>query len=195
MIDFITVINMFTEKIFLLLWIWLLLLIFLTAGSMIYWGLSQFRSSTRLSFIHKHLELSCQAPSKEDKQLRKFTMNYLRPDGLFILRMIAGHSGRTMCTEIIHELWARFLNTDAVPAGSEINKAFLVEESAKDFQPLFKSSKQFEILLDEASSTTELLANRPTLKATASNSSQTPLVTKEKMLDNCTQTSSENSNS
>ncbi|KRY70821.1 Innexin unc-7, partial [Trichinella pseudospiralis] len=104
------VINMFTEKIFLFLWLWFLFLTLLTFVNMTYWLLTILLPSLRLRFIQRCLEFSDAPPDpqKDGKHLDKFVNNYLRPDGIFILRMIFNHSGNIMCNEIAFSLWTRY---------------------------------------------------------------------------------------
>ncbi|KRY49541.1 Innexin unc-7 [Trichinella britovi] len=104
------VINMFTEKIFLFLWLWFLFLTLLTFVNMAYWLLTILLPSLRLRFIQRCLEFSDAPPDpqKDGKHLDKFVNNYLRPDGIFILRMIFNHSGNIMCNEIAFSLWTRY---------------------------------------------------------------------------------------
>ena len=122
------VINMFTEKIFVFLWLWFLFLTICTLSNLIFWVTTLVAPKLRRRFIHKYLELSDYPPTdsaKDRKLLNRFVVNFLRPDGVFILRMIAAHSGTVLCTELTNTLWMRFKDrlstrvvSDSPPASS-----------------------------------------------------------------------------
>lgn len=65
----------------------------------------------------KHLELSDAPPDREKdkKHLRKFVVRFLRPDGVFILRMVAAHAGTILSTELVYSLWLRYRETLKTP--------------------------------------------------------------------------------
>ena len=43
------------------------------------------------------------------KNYKSFVYEYLESDGMFMLRMIASHSGDFVCTQVIHNLWKLYL--------------------------------------------------------------------------------------
>uniref|UniRef100_A0A158R4F1 Innexin n=1 Tax=Syphacia muris TaxID=451379 RepID=A0A158R4F1_9BILA len=96
------VINMFTEKIFVFLWIWLFLLSVATLINLIIWTFSLAFTNWRHSFITKFLE-------SESEETYRFVENFLRPDGVFLLHMICAHAGTIMCARLTESLWIKFL--------------------------------------------------------------------------------------
>jgi len=57
-IQCVLVINIFNEKIFILLWFWYLVLVLLTILSFFYWFIISFVPNLQRNFISNHLELS-----------------------------------------------------------------------------------------------------------------------------------------
>ncbi|PAV80099.1 hypothetical protein WR25_11846 isoform B [Diploscapter pachys] len=124
------VINIFNEKIFILIWLWFTLLFVASTLDMFYWfSISMFHRQgifvfflkrgifrDRFRFVLRHLELTSD-PDKPElfrkekrKQVEHFLRTYLKVDGVMVLRMIALHAGVMFCTEITDALWKRYLS-------------------------------------------------------------------------------------
>jgi len=104
------VINIFNEKIFILMWFWYMFLMLATVLSFAYWFLLMMLPFCGRSFVSQHLELS-ELPfdSKRDKKtVDKFVDHYLRTDGIFVLRMVSMHAGIIFGTDLVTNLWAKF---------------------------------------------------------------------------------------
>lgn len=111
------VINMFTEKIFVFLWLWFGFLALCTMLNIFFWILTLCFTSCRRQFVMKYLELSDSPPDpeKDEKHLNRFVNNFLRPDGVFLLRMIAAHAGHIICAELTYALWLRYCERSKLP--------------------------------------------------------------------------------
>uniref|UniRef100_A0A914ZJ75 Innexin n=1 Tax=Parascaris univalens TaxID=6257 RepID=A0A914ZJ75_PARUN len=110
------VINIFNEKIFILIWLWFsLLLVAATLDAMYWFSISLFHRD-RFRFVLRHLELTSDPDRPElfrkekRKQVEHFLRTYLKVDGVLVLRMIALHAGVMYCTEITDALWKRYLS-------------------------------------------------------------------------------------
>ncbi|VDP07734.1 unnamed protein product [Soboliphyme baturini] len=101
-------INMFNEKIFLFLWFWYILLGISTLGSLLYWLFISSVPGRQINFVGKYL-IGIEGYKMVDSQsLRRFVVNFLRQDGVYVLRMTAAHAGELVCCELSKLLWNNF---------------------------------------------------------------------------------------
>ncbi|KAI1707410.1 innexin domain-containing protein [Ditylenchus destructor] len=100
------VINIFNEKIFILIWLWFSILFVVTTLDAMYWFSISLFHRDRFRFVLRHLELTTDPDRPElfRKEKRK------QIDGVLVLRMIALHAGVMYCTEITDALWKRYLS-------------------------------------------------------------------------------------
>ncbi|EJW83721.1 innexin family protein [Wuchereria bancrofti] len=103
------VLNLFTEKIFILLWVWFMILATLTSLSVLNWIYLLTENCSKEHFILNHLEMSGTPFDKNDPQNKKhvdrFLHEYLGIDGIFVLRMVANHADVVFATELVASLW------------------------------------------------------------------------------------------
>ncbi|KAH7722327.1 INX-12 protein [Aphelenchoides avenae] len=111
-------INMFNEKIFIFLWFWFCLLAVVSVLSLIYWLISSFNEQSHVKLIGSYLERidpnTARGMSRQT-QVREFINSTLRPDGLFLIRLIAKNSGDVVTCELIRALWLDYLITARRP--------------------------------------------------------------------------------
>ncbi|EFO87042.1 CRE-INX-10 protein [Caenorhabditis remanei] len=129
-IQCVLVINIFNEKIFILLWFWYLALLIFTFGSFFYWLIVSLWGHLNQRFIIRHLEMSdIQFDSSEDgapEKVTRFIDNYLKSDGVFVIRMMTLQSGVIFGTDLVQELWRNFHGTE--PQLKRSNSAPRIEE-------------------------------------------------------------------
>ncbi|CAI4222146.1 unnamed protein product [Auanema sp. JU1783] len=106
------VINMLTEKIFIFLWLWLTVLATITALNLLFWLCALVSGQCRQNFVAKHLDM-------ETDQIERFTDRFLRPDGVFLLQMIAAHAGNLTCARVTEALWLIFLRRSGKPVADD----------------------------------------------------------------------------
>ncbi|CAD5121548.1 DgyrCDS10047 [Dimorphilus gyrociliatus] len=106
-------INLFNEKIFIVIWFWFVFLSSATAGSLFYVIIKCFCMKDHESYIKRRLiaidKYHGKAASPES--LKHFTNHYLRRDGCFIVRMVAKNTSDMISAELIAGLWDMYTRT------------------------------------------------------------------------------------
>jgi len=99
-------INLYNEKIYMFLWFWMVFVAVCTSFSLIVWFIRAVVTKDRVIYIKNHLKMmeKLESPSDE-KKAEEFTKEYLRPDGIFLLRLIGHNTNTLTVTEIICALW------------------------------------------------------------------------------------------
>ncbi|KRX19430.1 Innexin-10 [Trichinella nelsoni] len=108
------VINLFNEKIFIFLWFWYHLLTLVTLSSFIYWFSMISLPCFSKWFITRHLELADMPfDAKESRDdVRRFVGEYLRADGVFVLRFLNMSTGVIFTSDLIASLWRSFYGAE-----------------------------------------------------------------------------------
>lgn len=123
-------INLYNQQIFTFLWFWFLLLFFANCYALVQW-VSRMLPQARRRYVTRRLNMlnyfqtlnvttsvvlkprgifgqKRKPVSLESKrQKRKFIDEYLKFDGVFILRMISMLTSEIVGTELLHELWKK----------------------------------------------------------------------------------------
>jgi innexin len=118
-------INLFNEKIFIFLWFWLCLVAFMSVYTFLYW-LTTFTSSSRMSFIKRYLKVNdrlggyvnhhhhhsssttSSSTMIDVKILEAFLFEYLKHDGVFLLRLVKKNTNDIVTGELVCALWDHF---------------------------------------------------------------------------------------
>ena len=103
-------INLYNEKIYMFLWFWMIAVALASIVSFVVWLLRAVWLQDRLKFVSNHLLLGGRLPAtgraSDDRYLvRKFVVDYVRPDGAFLLRLIAHNTNNITTTEVVGALW------------------------------------------------------------------------------------------
>lgn len=101
-------INMFNEKIFIFMWFWFVFVASLSLSSLFQWITRVGLESSRMHFIRKFLKLRNLIHSSEMKASFDFVHNYLRQDGVFILRLMSQNVGELFTSEVVDRLWRNY---------------------------------------------------------------------------------------
>ncbi|THD29074.1 Innexin [Fasciola hepatica] len=97
--------NMFLEKIYIFLWFWHCMVGLVTLSSFVMWFYRMGFPNRRVKFIRKYLKIMSVLRDTDKAASHKFVENYLRPDGVFLIRLIAINVGDLMAGDLACELW------------------------------------------------------------------------------------------
>ena len=114
-------INLFNEKIFIFIWFWLFMVAAMSVYTLFTW-LFTFTSSSRLSFIKRYLKVndrlgyvshhgsttSSSSHLIDGKILDAFLFEYLKHDGVFLLRIVKKNTNDIVTGELVCALWDHF---------------------------------------------------------------------------------------
>ncbi|ESO09249.1 hypothetical protein HELRODRAFT_73579 [Helobdella robusta] len=99
-------INLFNEKIYLFIWFWLALVSIVLAFSLVTWMTRVALRVEKRRYVKKHLHLMNKIQFDSDKkQVVKFVEDYLKQDGVFILRLVGHNTNAITVTEFVCHLW------------------------------------------------------------------------------------------
>ncbi|ELT87275.1 hypothetical protein CAPTEDRAFT_93311 [Capitella teleta] len=97
-------INLFNEKIFIFVWFWLCFLAMCTIISFLKWSWKSFYWPGQVNWVKRQLR-PMENVKLQRSTLRHFTENYLKRDGMFLLRLIGANLGNVAAGEVICGLW------------------------------------------------------------------------------------------
>ncbi|CAF1597633.1 unnamed protein product [Adineta ricciae] len=116
-------INLFNEKIFLVLWFWILLLAAFNIGDFLAWLFRIVRVDNRSAYVRRKLmmqnisltksgdHISQQKQLDEEMRIKRFVRDYLQEDGCFALRLLARNGQDIIVGEIIDRLYKHYCET------------------------------------------------------------------------------------
>lgn len=101
-------INMLNEKLYIFLWFWICFLLVINLISLFLWLFRILSPFHRQRFISRYLRVHKQAVQRDPTQgatLKNFVDDYLRRDGIFLVRMLAINVGHVMASDVVSCLW------------------------------------------------------------------------------------------
>ncbi|KAL8593274.1 hypothetical protein ACOMHN_009927 [Nucella lapillus] len=109
-------INLFIEKIFAIMWFWFWFLVIASIVNIGQWIFNIFFSYRRDRFIQKYLiMLGLVDKSKDRKLFKRFVSDYLRDDGVFLLRSVGNNSSDIILLDLVQALWTTFRKREQLP--------------------------------------------------------------------------------
>ncbi|WAR09804.1 UNC7-like protein [Mya arenaria] len=102
-------INLYNEKIFMFVWLWLLAVSVLNMANFLVWTIIMIFRQHRIRYMKKFLKVNDFYKSEFDKKMAlKFCEEYLRQDGIFVLRLVGKNANEVLVSELIVQLWHHF---------------------------------------------------------------------------------------
>lgn len=101
-------INLFNEKIFLIIWFMLVVGCAVNTSYMLCNVYSFFISTWRYDHIKKYLMLNNPENFRENEQSKKFVEKYLKSDGVLVLWLLGHNSSDIIVMDLIQELWTKY---------------------------------------------------------------------------------------
>lgn len=104
-------INLFNEKIFMFIWFWLVAVSVLSTANFLIWAYIMIFRQHRIRYMKKFLRVNDCYKSELDKRMAvKFCEQYLRQDGIFVLRLVGKNANDVLVSELIVQLWHYYRN-------------------------------------------------------------------------------------
>ncbi|ESN90404.1 hypothetical protein HELRODRAFT_96495 [Helobdella robusta] len=100
-------INLFNEKIFVFVWFWFVFVIIVTSINLLKWLFRSLYWPGQVQYVRQRLR-AFDIAHRDSNVLAKFTENYLRRDGMFILRLISQNMGEVVSGEALCGLWNNY---------------------------------------------------------------------------------------
>uniref|UniRef100_A0A914HTL3 Innexin n=1 Tax=Globodera rostochiensis TaxID=31243 RepID=A0A914HTL3_GLORO len=95
-------INMFAEKIFIFLWLWFFVFFVISCLNLLFWIHRIFSMRSKETMIFEALRLQNVRPNRQN--VRIFISNFLKLDGIVVLRLIDANTGHIHMADIAHHL-------------------------------------------------------------------------------------------
>ena len=101
--------NVFNEKIFTIIWFWLVFLSLTNLKSVLWTIVQNYLRQLNYAYVANYLGLySKRERWKRHVVLKRFISNYLSGDSILILRLISENISDLLTSEVIHELWNEY---------------------------------------------------------------------------------------
>ena len=102
-------INLFNEKIFVFIWFWIVFVAIVTALSMLQWFFKALYWGGHTQYVRKQLNGLDKLNRETYARSKRFTHDYLRQDGMFLMRLIARNAGEIIAAEVLAGLWDTYI--------------------------------------------------------------------------------------
>ena len=101
-------VNMLNEKLYVFLWWWILAAAIITAVYLLLWIFRFCTRSREVDYIIKYIKFTDGAPQIDERDIDEFALNFLRHDGIFLVRMVRLNAGDVVTAAVVNALWNRY---------------------------------------------------------------------------------------
>ena len=122
-------INFFNDKLYLVLWVCYFLIAVATGINLVIWIIRIFAPTDGVRFVKRHLRSMQRITSDEKKYSQRFIRDYLRPDGVMIVRLVQMNCSDIVASELTAELYDYYKNNP--PTASKKHEDTEDEESSQ----------------------------------------------------------------
>ncbi|GFS13003.1 innexin, partial [Elysia marginata] len=112
-------INMFLEKMYLVVWFWFMFLLIANMINFTQWLFRALFPNAGERFLSKYLLLLGIDKKAEKALFRKFVRSHLHPDGIFMLRIVAGNTSEILTLDLVRHLWDMFKSVHGLKQAGE----------------------------------------------------------------------------
>lgn len=106
--------NMFSEKLYIILWFWLHIVLVVTFVNLTIWMFQILRDQSRMDFIKEMLDNAQALDRPRKDEIEETTIQRMYEDfgwdGILILRIILSNAGQMACVATVYELYKKYLN-------------------------------------------------------------------------------------
>lgn len=145
-------INLYNEKIYIYLWFHICLVVILSCVGLISL-LWQLFSTNCMTYVTKYLKIMSKVKQEtaplEVKAIRGFVNDYLRPDGVFALRVLANNTNDVVTAEIIAAMFSYYKRTIYKPSVSRSSSTIYATQSNKGSHYILRELNTIESLNDQ----------------------------------------------
>ena len=101
-------INLFLEKMYLMLWFWMIGMLAANIVNLCLWFVDNVIPTRNERFMFAYAKMMGLETKHDMTIFRLFAFNYLRRDGVFIIRMVAKNTSSLLALDLVKELWKCF---------------------------------------------------------------------------------------
>ena len=112
----------FAEKIFIFSWLWFFCLFFVALLNLLFWAYRTLSMPSKVRMVNDALRLHNRRPPRP--KVRLFIQDFLKLDGVVVLRLIDSNAGYIHMAEVVHQLWLSYSEEDVValmPANEQLS--------------------------------------------------------------------------
>ncbi|KAH9489598.1 Innexin unc-7 [Bulinus truncatus] len=103
--------NIFLEKMFLVLWFLLMFMLAVNTFTLVKWAYQLLSQRKLTEFMTKYTGMISSGSTEHlvtEKSLRQLVRKYLKADGVFVLKMVESNTTDLLTVDLIRQVWLRF---------------------------------------------------------------------------------------